>query len=115
MKKWVSALRSGKYEQGQEYLNSQNKFCCLGVLCEVAKKNGVELKIEVDEEDNTVSYNGSNGVLSKPVMNWAGIQNICGSYINSRNQEMTLTGLNDTQRMSFKQIANIIEKVYEKL
>jgi hypothetical protein len=33
--KWIEALRSGKYEQGEGTLNKDNKFCCLGVLCEV--------------------------------------------------------------------------------
>jgi hypothetical protein len=38
-KKWVDALRSGKYPQGQRHLRTagaEAKFCCLGVLCEVA-------------------------------------------------------------------------------
>jgi hypothetical protein len=32
---WVKALRSGDYEQGQEYLCRGGRFCCLGVLCEI--------------------------------------------------------------------------------
>lgn len=32
---WVAALRSGLYQQGKKYLNSHNKYCCLGVLCEI--------------------------------------------------------------------------------
>lgn len=35
--KWVTALRSGEYEQGQSRLRTlEGSFCCLGVLCEVA-------------------------------------------------------------------------------
>jgi hypothetical protein len=34
--KWVAALRSGEYVQGTAYLESDGKFCCLGVLCRVA-------------------------------------------------------------------------------
>lgn len=40
--KWVRALRSGRYKQGKEHLRidavgtQQERFCCLGVLCEVA-------------------------------------------------------------------------------
>lgn len=36
-KKWVEALRSGDYEQGETrlYTGSTNQFCCLGVLCKV--------------------------------------------------------------------------------
>lgn len=40
-KKWLEALRSGKYEQGEGYLrrglseNDHGCYCCLGVLYEV--------------------------------------------------------------------------------
>ena len=34
--KWVDALRSGKYTQGQNRLRSDDgKFCCLGVACDL--------------------------------------------------------------------------------
>lgn len=35
--KWVTALRSGQYVQGVGELKTKDgKYCCLGVLCEVA-------------------------------------------------------------------------------
>lgn len=36
--KWVAALRSGEYIQGQETLRDtlNNTYCCLGVLCKVS-------------------------------------------------------------------------------
>lgn len=38
--KWIAALRSGKYKQGRSVLRTaDNKYCCLGVLCEVAGLN----------------------------------------------------------------------------
>lgn len=37
--KWVSALRSDEYKQGRGRLFSNGKYCCLGVLCEVAGLN----------------------------------------------------------------------------
>jgi hypothetical protein len=37
--RWIEALRSGQYEQGQNYLRVGSRYCCLGVLCEIA---GVE-------------------------------------------------------------------------
>jgi hypothetical protein len=42
-KKWVAALRSGKYKQGtgRLYQEKKNAFCCLGVLCRV---EGMSLK-----------------------------------------------------------------------
>lgn len=35
-RKWVAALRSGKYKQGTGELFYRDEYCCLGVLCEVA-------------------------------------------------------------------------------
>jgi hypothetical protein len=47
--KWIKALRSGKYKQGEhklkytiknEHGKNENRYCCLGVACElgIAKK-----------------------------------------------------------------------------
>ena len=37
---WVKALESGEYKQGHQLLNKDNEFCCLGVLCDLAAKDG---------------------------------------------------------------------------
>lgn len=34
-KKWIEALRSGKYEQGKDRLRVGNRFCCLGVAVDL--------------------------------------------------------------------------------
>lgn len=33
--KWLEALRSGKYQQGKSRLRADDRFCCIGVLCDV--------------------------------------------------------------------------------
>jgi len=33
---WVAALRSGKYQQGEKRLRTNDKFCCLGVACDIS-------------------------------------------------------------------------------
>ena len=51
--KWIEALRSGRYHQGQGYLRSVfqdpdgnrgdpalDKYCCLGVLCDLVDPSG---------------------------------------------------------------------------
>ena len=40
-KLWLKALRSGKYEQGYGYLRNEGLYCCLGVLTDIAIKEGV--------------------------------------------------------------------------
>lgn len=39
VKKWVAALRSGKYNQDSGALRTDTGFCCLGVLCDVVDSN----------------------------------------------------------------------------
>lgn len=41
--KWVTALLSGKYEQGQHYLVKDNKYCCLGVLRDVIEPGSLKI------------------------------------------------------------------------
>jgi len=57
-KLWIEALRSGKYEQGRGALNKDGKFCCLGVLCDLAVKAGVEVEVNKDAVKK-VFYNGN--------------------------------------------------------
>lgn len=41
IQKWVKALRSGEYSQGRDCLrNDENKYCCLGVLCDLVDNSG---------------------------------------------------------------------------
>lgn len=36
---WVEALRSGEYEQGRTWLRENDRYCCLGVACELYRKH----------------------------------------------------------------------------
>lgn len=55
--KWVEALRSGKYQQGTNYLkrtdtpNNEPVYCCLGVLCDISGKGTWNQHNEFVEED----------------------------------------------------------------
>jgi len=114
---WVEALKSGEYIQGHQYLNIDNSFCCLGVLCEVAIKSGLALEktfgggYYVYGED---SYN----MLPQKVMEWAGMRSRAGEFSSSslyRHPKNSLWALNDVQRYSFEQLAAVIEESWEQL
>lgn len=96
-KAWVAALRSGKYEQGRHALNRNNKFCCLGVLCEVAIERG--LPIKKTQQGSSVAYDGFLAAPSEAVYQWAGID---------RSGVSTLARKND-DGATFEQIARYIE------
>lgn len=56
---WLTALRSGDYDQTTEYLNRvSGGFCCLGVLCDLAERANIVTSSVVDYGVETVQYRG---------------------------------------------------------
>lgn len=106
-KRWVQALRSGEYEQGQGGLHSTDgKFCCLGVLCDLAAREGV---VEPSPpRGGWIGYSGRTGLLPWPVSNWAGLTS-ADPVVREGSRHMLLSGLNDTGLYDFDEIADIIE------
>lgn len=106
---WLKALRSGKYEQGKYFLKSDGQYCCLGVLCEVALKNGVKLAKADDGHEAAYGIEKAKEVLPTEVCHWAKI---------SENPEVEIKGiedanlacLNDHEGYNFLQIADVIEE-----
>jgi hypothetical protein len=108
--KWIKALRSGKYKQGQGKLQYADSYCCLGVLCKIAPKN-----VTKQYWQGTIKSGlAGTSLSSQPnVKKWAEIQSDDVVTFGPTFFD-TLTSLND-RRFSFKQIADIIEKNWEKL
>jgi len=106
MKKWVKALKSGKYKQSQNILENYYGYCCLGVLCKVAEKN----KIRVNKH-KLGDLKGSSLTSQKNVLKWSGMRTGLGDI---EIVGTTLSSLNDRGK-SFKQIANVIEKYWKEL
>jgi hypothetical protein len=111
-KKWINSLRSGEYEQGMGALRINDKYCCLGVLCDLySKEHNVPWKKDIEE--GVYLFNKCTAYLPKKVKTWAGMKSFAG-LLSSR--EMTsLTYLNDVHKMSFEEIADLIEKNIERL
>lgn len=120
--KWVKALRSGKYKQGQEVLHNnkggKDTYCCLGVLCDLYQQDRRSKKkkmLDVDNKWGTITYDGKDTYLPDVVIKWAGMKT-CGGTWDIEDEEIgNLIYLNDDKRSSFKRIADIIEKNVENL
>lgn len=114
MKKWVEALRSGEFEQGESYLDRNGKYCCLGVLCALAVNEGV---VRVSESAYTGTYDYGDcrmdGSLPKEVMKWSEIKTDMG-VLASSGGKTSLATMND-QGVSFKEISRIIEQNWKEL
>lgn len=106
-KKWVAALRSGKYKQGKGALHQKtgNKFCCLGVLCTLAVKAKVIPAPKLYQYSKQFSYKGRTGTLPDQVAKWAGLSSNSGQMFHKYSD---LTEANDGG-VRFKTIAKIIE------
>jgi hypothetical protein len=124
---WVTALRSGQYLQGTGVLHRRTEgndtYCCLGVLCEVAIKAGVELSTSAhtgcrnDEctacRGNAIhTYGGFDDFLPPKIVEWAGLENgnpVTSEQFDDLVSPATLSYLNDNGK-NFSEIADIIER-----
>lgn len=124
---WVEALESGEYEQGKRVLHNMtdNTFCCLGVLCDLAVRSGevdipvktqaevlIEFNDDGEQRRGTVGVFGDHSYTTLPpeVMTWAGIESDTGDYVTGTNNTVqSLTHRNDSGT-SFMDIATIIKE-----
>lgn len=106
-RRWLKALRSGEYKQGVGKLRQTDtygkvpvqRFCCLGVLCDLYKKDRVK-----QGYTNATFPRSKVEVLPKSVMAWAGLKQEDPDVKNG-----SLAELNDCG-VSFKKISRIIER-----
>lgn len=130
--KWVAALRSGEFEQCKGTLRMGDSFCCLGVLSELAVRDGViEPPVALGDDDwrshrgdgqPVWAYDNEAGHLPDAVANWAGLTYSYESYDVPGTTAETgpecdpeaggnrLSYYNDDRGMTFSEIANIIEE-----
>lgn len=121
---WLTALRSGEYEQSSGALKGVNEdgkvgYCCLGVLTDIAIKTGVvdgewiyreRLDAHAYRDRETGCTEGA--LLPWDVAEWAGVRengNPRGDFGLQRGAILDLPALNDGG-LPFGEIANIIEK-----
>ncbi len=104
--KWVEALRSGEYEQGNGVLRSVNdKFCCLGVLFDVMVKEGRGKWVD-GPDASTRMYAEMGGCTHSAMLPEAAER----EGIMDRLTMYDFVHMNDEALLSFTQIANAIEK-----
>lgn len=100
LRRWVKALRSGEYEQSHGCLRTDfrgKSFCSLGVLCDLAAKDGGAKW----ERFGDAHYYRKSATSLPDVM---------VKFLDLRGHMFNLVEMNDYLKWNFKQIAGYIEK-----
>lgn len=108
---WVAELLSGDYIQGTGQLRSNDdKFCCLGVLCNLHAKMHPEL---AEFQNIKNMYFSAYGLLPEKVLYWADMKHTDGGY--TLNYETYSLSVANDNGATFQEIAQIIRENWEKL
>lgn len=120
--KWTKALRSGDFQQAKGKLFSPacNGYCCLGVLskvqgrlCEETGQDGYEYEeteysdVDLNSDNPLINFIGDIGQFPKGVK----VEGVDRRY-EIENVSDCLIYCNDNFELNFKQIADIIDKVW---
>jgi hypothetical protein len=102
LKTWIAALRSGEYKQTTGSLQDYKGYCCLGVACKVLiPKDQLELNTNGD-------LFGTLPIDQSHPPEW--LKDINRDF--SEKTGRSLSVLNDTDGLSFNEIADLLEKNY---
>ena len=91
---WLDALRSGKYPQTIYQLKSDYGYCCLGVLCDLARADG-------GPGWSDGLYRVTDYQLPYKMSHFMGL---------TQGEQNALIRMNDKSRATFAQIADYIEQ-----
>jgi hypothetical protein len=106
--KWLEALRSGEYAQARHKLRTKDGYCCLGVLCDVYRKETGLLEWVEDTTCFKIKDRFSTTCLNDDVIEWGNLK-VSNPGVIIDNELTTLAQLNDNG-YSFNDIADVIEK-----
>jgi len=118
----LEALRSGEYVQGDSRLRTNtgnpacpHHYCCLGVLTDLARKDADERHLlgKVTKYWDSSDIERSLRIDVYPdvaVMEWAGLGSVNDFKLTYHNKNRRVTELNDKVKLTFDQIADLIEE-----
>lgn len=96
-KKWLVALRSGKYSQCRGAFRKEDGFCCLGVLADVMQPDGWETNWLKRTEQGRIQHSSESFIYS-------------GYFFEDKQTCWHLAALNDSAKKSFTEIADWVEE-----
>lgn len=112
IKLWIEALEGGEFKQGRKMIKNGDKYCCLGVACELYNRTH-KRKVSLKAADLPVSQVLRNNL--EPVRRWLRLKTPQGRY----DPENSLAGNSLTDQndhgATFKDIAEIIKNNVDSL
>ena len=111
--RWLQALESGNYKRGTGVLRNNDKFCCLGVACDVSKVGEWE---EPQNTDSVYTYKvmchpAATGILPRDVQDELNMEHLDGQFVGKKPNDKfhSLVQMNDWG-VPHKKIAEFIRK-----
>lgn len=116
---WLAALRSGEFSKGRGRLvrlyddDDDAEYCCLGVLCELARRDRIPLEVE-DVHGSYADYkvrafDGDRNYLPVAVQRWAGLSESDPTLDLDGDGARTLATLNDLSS-TFEPVIRALER-----
>lgn len=113
LKRWIKALRSGKYDQARGRLRTPDGYCCLGVACDL-------LKDEIPEAAEAIAVDGLGRsrkshlpIQIADLLCNEGVNAMIGNvrFAGARNDPRWASDLNDSGH-PFSEIADRLEQEF---
>lgn len=100
--KWLAALESGNYKQGQEYLyQPEIGYCCLGVACDLV---GLKPDLGLYNSDSAARFLGVSDFAPPTVIEYLALRGSDGTLSTAFDQYESLAEANDDGK-TFAEIA----------
>lgn len=122
-KKWMRALRSGKYDQGRGLLqDAHGGFCCLGVACEILiSKEDIDRDMDRNYTGDKQRMTGAIPADQEKAPNWLKFidddfqtrqELVTPLEMMEKDDLVAIPTMNDSMEMDFNSIADVLELVY---
>ena len=111
--RFIEALRSNKYLQGEGRLREQDHFCCLGVLSDLAVQDGVA---NWEEDVLVVGDIYSKSLFPEQLLGWAcegnfpDLNGVTAFPLPESEEARSLTYANDELEKNFSELACLVEE-----
>lgn len=106
---WIKALKSGEFKQGKGYLESDGKYCALGILSLLSL---VEGQCTYNQVDGLGRFDNKRYTLSYNTLTWAGMDlEDFKADVLFEGESTSIADLND-RGLSFQKLAQIIERKF---